>query len=240
MDFGGSEKKEEGHAANDRMSNPFVNALLTDLYQVSMAYAYWSIGKHSDKAVFDLFFRKKFWDWLSTLDSKGVKIYALDEGSICFPSCPLLRVEGPLAVCQLLETTLLCLVNYPSLICTNAARHRLAAGKNKVLLEFGLRRAQGPDGGMSASRYAVMGGFDGTSNVLVEPLLKCVFDGGDIKISFKSVQEVRERVALQLSSMRSDHLRQINPTPYKVSLSSKMYTFMHKLWQDGVPIREIC
>lgn len=97
---------------------------------------------------------KEFFHWLKTLDCSKIKLYSIAEGTVCFPKSPIMRVEGPIAVAQLLETTLLTLVNYPSLVCTNAARHRLVAGADKVLLEFGLRRAQGVDGGVSASRYS--------------------------------------------------------------------------------------
>jgi nicotinate phosphoribosyltransferase len=64
----------------------------------------------------------EFFDWLQQLDCSRTQIYAMKEGSIVFPREPLLRIEGPLAVGQLLETTLLNLTNYPSLIATNAAR----------------------------------------------------------------------------------------------------------------------
>jgi len=98
-----------------------------------------------------------FFDYLSNLTVDDIKIYAIDEGSVVFPRVPLLRIEGPLIVAQLLETTFLTLVGYASLVATNATRYRLASGPNIELLEFGLRRAQGPDGGLSASKYSYMG-----------------------------------------------------------------------------------
>ncbi|CAM9315238.1 unnamed protein product [Discosporangium mesarthrocarpum] len=183
------------------------------MYQITMTYAYWRAGRHKEKAVFDLFFRKNpfkgqftvfaglgevlsllssfsftesdiaylkslmphcedaFFEWMRRLDCKGIKVFAMEEGSLCFPRIPLLRVEGPLAVAQLLETPLLNLINFPSLVATYAARLRWAVGPDKTLLEFGLRRAQGPDGGLSASKYSYIGGFNGTSNVLAGKLI---------------------------------------------------------------------
>jgi len=200
---------------NDELcgKNSVVQPLLTDLYQITMAYAYWKSGKINDVAIFDVFFRKnpfkgeftifaglsdclkflehfhysetditylrtilppsveeEFFTYLTQLSPKDVIVNALAEGSVCFPRVPLLRIQGPLIVVQLLETTFLTLINYASLVTTNAARYRIAAGKNIKLLEFGLRRAQGPDGGLSASKYSYLGGFDGTSNVLAGKL----------------------------------------------------------------------
>ncbi|XP_049621537.1 nicotinate phosphoribosyltransferase [Suncus etruscus] len=111
-----------------------------------------------------------FFEHLRTVDCSGVTVRALPEGSIAFPGVPLLQVSGPLLVAQLLETPLLSLLSYASLIATNAARLRLIAGPQKRLLEMGLRRAQGPDGGLTASTYSYLGGFDGTSNVLAGQL----------------------------------------------------------------------
>src|SRR3989344_9565608 len=148
-----------------------VTTLTTDLYQLTMAYAYWKSGKHETPAVFDYFYRKcpfdgefaifaglaelmdfvrdfkfshedieylrtgplagseaEFFEWLLGVDFSGVKIYAAPEGSVVFPRVPPVRVEGPLAIAQLLETPLLAALNFPSLVTTNAARYRMAAG----------------------------------------------------------------------------------------------------------------
>jgi nicotinate phosphoribosyltransferase len=90
---------------------------------------------------------------------------AIPEGTVVFGNEPLLRIKGPLLQCQLVETTLLTLINFETLIATKAARVTLAA-KGEPVLEFGLRRAQGADGGLTASRAAYLGGCAATSNVL--------------------------------------------------------------------------
>ncbi|XP_021701524.1 nicotinate phosphoribosyltransferase isoform X3 [Aedes aegypti] len=225
---------------NRYYSNSVVQPLLTDLYQITMAYAYWKSGKIDDHAVFDLFFRtnpfhgeftifagleeclkfmenfhysetdieylkhalpqgieEEFFEYLSQLTAKDVTLYALKEGSVAFPRVPLIKVAGPLIIVQLLETTLLTLVNYASLMATNAARYRMVAGRHINLLEFGLRRAQGPDGGLSASKYAYIGGFDGTSNVLAGKLFNIPVKGTHAHAyitSFTGTQELKTRV----------------------------------------------
>lgn len=186
-------------------------ALLTDLYQLTMAYGYWKTGCAEDEAVFHLFYRKNPFennyaiacglqdvidflanfqfsasdiDYLKTLtDSKGEVLFekaflnylrqlkftcdldAIEEGTIVFAQEPLLRIKGPLLQAQLIETILLNSINFQTLIATKSARI-VAAAKGDAVLEFGLRRAQGIDGSLSASRAAYIGGCHASSNVL--------------------------------------------------------------------------
>ncbi|MDR1211229.1 MAG: nicotinate phosphoribosyltransferase [Spirochaetaceae bacterium] len=110
------------------------------------------------------FFQKPFLDYLADFRFSG-KLWSLDEGEIVFPQEPLIRVQGSLIECQIIEGMLLNIINFQSLIATKSARVWLASNKGSIM-EFGLRRAQGPDGALSASRAAYIGGAGGTSNVL--------------------------------------------------------------------------
>ncbi|KAL2348382.1 hypothetical protein Fmac_002382 [Flemingia macrophylla] len=414
-------------------TNPMVTPLLTDLYQFTMAYAYWKAGKHQERAVFDLYFRKNpfggeytvfagleecvrfvanyklsnqevdfikknlsvcedgFLDYLRGIDCSDVEVYAIPEGSVVFPKVPLLRVEGPVAVVQLLETPFVNLINFASLVSTNAARHRFVAGKSKTLLEFGLRRAQNVDeikdkslcrkdgsstckdfvslvqswlkkieksnslcgnfadtnqselaaltsyalafpdnflalvdtyDGHEIDAYGIgtylvtcyaqaalgvvfklveinnkpriklsesfskvtipckkriyrLYGKDGYALVdimtgenepppkegerilcrhpfqeskrayvvpqKVEELLRCYCAGNSDKKEeiLPPLKEIRERCIKQIEQMRSDHMRRLNPTPYKVSVSGKLYEFIHFLWLNEAPVGEL-
>lgn len=189
--------------------------LLTDLYQLTMAYSYWKAGVSDREAVFNLTFRRNPFqggytvacglehvvDWmerfhlddgdlayLATLcGNDGALLFSPDflkhlhglrftcdldaapEGTIVFPHEPIVRVRGPIIECQLLETAILNITNFQTLIATKAARVCQAAQGDPVL-EFGLRRAQGIDGGIAASRAAYVGGCAATSNVLAGKL----------------------------------------------------------------------
>jgi len=104
----------------------------------------------------------EFIDYLKDFEFTG-NIYASREGDLVFPTRPVLQVEGNIIEAQIIETLLLNILNFQTLIATKAARMRWVAG-NRSLVDFGLRRAHGP-GGYYASRAAIIGGFDATSNV---------------------------------------------------------------------------
>lgn len=109
-------------------------------------------------------FKDTFLNYLSTFRFTG-DIYALPEGSVMFPREPFIKVIAPIMQAQLIETAILNIINHQSLIATKAARVVYAANGEPVL-EFGLRRAQGPDAGIYGARAAIIAGCEGTSNVL--------------------------------------------------------------------------
>jgi len=198
----------------DQLYKPSL-ALLTDLYQLTMAYGYWKSGARRREAVFHLSFRAQPFgggftvacgitrlveylrrfrfeaddlDYLATLNGAdgrplferafldelgrlrlSCEVSAVPEGTVVFPHEPLVRVRGPILECQILETALVNVVNFESLIATKAARLAIAT-RGEPILEFGLRRAQGFDGALSASWAAYVGGCSATSNVLAGKL----------------------------------------------------------------------
>ncbi len=113
-------------------------------------------------------FEQEFFDYLAKMEF-SCDIDAVPEGTTVFPYEPMIRVKGPLIQAQLLETPILNLVNFSSLIATKASRVCIAADGDEVL-EFGLRRAQGIDGALTAARSAYIGGCTSTSNVLAGKL----------------------------------------------------------------------
>ncbi len=109
-------------------------------------------------------FDKDFLDYLADFHFSG-DVYAIPEGTVVFPREPLVKVIAPIMEAQLIETAILNIINHQSLIATKAARVCYAA-KGDGIMEFGLRRAQGPDAGIYGARAAMIGGCIGTSNVL--------------------------------------------------------------------------
>ena len=123
--------------------------LHTDLYQINMMQVYFEQGIHNKKAVFEAYFRQQPF-------KNGYAVFAGNE--------PIVQVEGPLAQCQLVETALLNIVNFQTLIATKAARIK-AVIEDEPLMEFGTRRAHEMDAAIWGTRAAVIGGASGTSNV---------------------------------------------------------------------------
>ena len=178
-------------------------ALITDIYELTMAQSYLEHGK-TGKAVFSLFVRRlpenrnflvacgletlmkslenfKFGDReLKYLKSLGIfkdwfldylreleldlEFYALEEGTIFFQNEPILQVEGPLPKAQLIETLVINLIHFETLIASKAVRNYITA-KGKTLVDFGLRRAHSPMAGLLSARACYIGGFNGTSNL---------------------------------------------------------------------------
>jgi nicotinate phosphoribosyltransferase len=184
------------------------DVLLTDLYQLNMAYAY-GAGGLDGEAVFEFFVRRlperrnflmaagleqaldflegfrfsaEDLDWLTAcgrFDDHFIarmaqmrftgSVHAIPEGTIVFPNEPILRVTAPLSQAQLVETRLINILHFQTMVAAKAARAVLAA-PGKLLVDFGLRRAHGAEAGLMAARASYLAGFDGTATVLAGAL----------------------------------------------------------------------
>ncbi|WP_144744655.1 nicotinate phosphoribosyltransferase [Enorma burkinafasonensis] len=192
-------------------THPTDIALLTDLYELTMAQGLWESGKLDEEDCFTAFYRDHPFGsayavmcgtadlpelvenlrftpediaYLASLEAPAggalfkpgfleylrdfrarVDIDAVPEGELVFPREPMVRVKGPSLACQLLETALLNTIGFQTLVATKTARV-VQAAKGRPVAEFGLRRAQGPDGGMAVARASYVAGCASTSNVL--------------------------------------------------------------------------
>ena len=129
-------------------------------YIKNLSFSYDDIDYLRNQGIFD----EDFLEYLAGYHFTG-DIYAIPEGTVVFPREPLVKVKAPIMEAQLVETAILNIINHQSLIATKAARVCYAA-RGDGIMEFGLRRAQGPDAGIYGARAAVIGGCAGTSNVL--------------------------------------------------------------------------
>lgn len=129
-------------------------------YIKGLHFDYDDIGYLRSLGIFD----EEFLNYLAGFHFTG-NIYAIPEGTVVFPMEPLVKVVAPVMEAQLIETAILNIINHQSLIATKASRVCYAA-KGDGVMEFGLRRAQGPDAGTLGARAAIIGGCVGTSNVL--------------------------------------------------------------------------
>ncbi|MCX7956404.1 MAG: nicotinate phosphoribosyltransferase [Endomicrobia bacterium] len=120
-------------------------------------------------------FNDKFLCYLKNFKFSG-DIYSVEEGEIVFPKEPILRIHAPIIEAQIIESIVLNVINFQSLIATKTSRI-VEVAKDKIILEFGLRRAQGIDGAISASRAAYIGGASATSNVLAGKLFEIPLKG---------------------------------------------------------------
>lgn len=111
----------------------------------------------------DLGYKEDFIEYLKGIRFTG-SVYSMEEGELCFANEPLIRIEAPLVEAQLVETAILNIVNFQTLIATKASRIKQVA-KDEIVMEFGTRRAQELDAALWGARAAVIGGFDSTSNV---------------------------------------------------------------------------
>lgn len=252
------------------------NALLTDLYQITMTQAYLDQGM-TEPAVFEFFVRRlpahrnfllaaglaQVMDYLSTLRFtpddiawlaqtgrfspallrylEGLRfsgsVDAMPEGTIFFPHEPILRVIAPMPQAQLVETRIMNLLNFQTMIASKAARSVLIAG-GKPLIDFGLRRAHGAEAGLCAARASYLAGFAGTATVLAGKEFGIpVF--GTMAHSFVQAHKDESESFAHFAQAQPDHVVLLIDTYDTEAAARKVVALAPSLQTKGIPVKGV-
>jgi len=256
--------------------NPSTSALLTDLYELTMAQAYLEQGM-TGPAVFEFFVRKlppnrnflvaagleqvlsylaelhvtqeelvwldrsgrfssRFLHYLETLRFTG-DVDAMAEGTVFFPHEPILRVAAPLPQAQLVESRVMNLLNFQTMVASKAARSVLVAG-GKPLIDFGLRRAHGAEAGLLAARASYLSGFAGTATVLAGKVFGIPLYG-TMAHSFVQAHEDELLAFEHFAQAHPENVVLLIDTYDTEAAAQKVVSLVSKLNARGIPVKGV-
>ena len=256
--------------------NPSTSALLTDLYELTMAQAYLEQGM-TGPAVFEFFVRKlppnrnflvaagleqvlsylaelhvtqeelvwldrsgrfssRFLHYLETLRFTG-DVDAMPEGTVFFPHEPILRVAAPLPQAQLVESRVMNLLNFQTMVTSKAARSVLVAG-GKPLIDFGLRRAHGAEAGLLAARASYLSGFAGTATVLAGKVFGIPLYG-TMAHSFVQAHEDELLAFEHFAQAHPENVVLLIDTYDTEAAAQKVVSLVSKLNARGIPVKGV-
>jgi nicotinate phosphoribosyltransferase len=181
-------------------------------------------------------FRSSTLEYLAKLHFTG-DVHAMSEGTIFFPSEPILRITAPLPLAQLVETRLMNILHYQILVASKAARAVLAA-PGKLLVDFGLRRAHGAEAGLMAARASYLAGFAGTATVLADELFG-IPSFGTMAHSFIEAHDDETTAFEHFATSRPNNLTFLIDTYDTVAAARKIVALAPRLKARGITIRSV-
>jgi len=181
-------------------------------------------------------FSRRLLDYLASLRFSG-DVHAMAEGTICFANEPILRIRAPLPQAQLVESRIMNILHYQTLVAAKAARVKLAA-RDKLVVDFGLRRAHGAEAGLMAARASYIAGFAGTATVLAEELFG-IPTFGTMAHSYIETHDDEATAFENFARARPNNLTLLLDTYDTEAAARKVVTLAHKLESDGITIRAV-
>lgn len=182
-------------------------------------------------------FSQSLLDYLEQFSFSG-DVHAMPEGSVFFPNEPIIRITAPLPEAQLVESRIINLLHYQSLIATKAARCFIAAEGKASLIDFGLRRTHGAEAGLFAARSSYIAGFTGTSTVIAEPLYGIpIF--GTMAHSFIEAQADEEEAFINFAISNPNNVTLLIDTYDTVRGAEKVVTTSAFLKEKGITVRGV-